>query len=239
LPGFHSGAWEPGKNPAFKKCKLNLKDARSLLKKMAVQDKNNRTKIYTGDIVAGSLLITESRKIAQLLLNKVNEDQWHQAIILDNILQKRSPVAAKRQALLIRNRLTLMEPDLWELICKGNNDISVQALLSAAIKYSRLVGDFLDQVVRKHWRTFKPVISVKDWKYFIEICAQADPHVLEWTESTRAKLKQVVFRILAESNYIDSTRSGKIKPVIVLPEIRKYLTRHSEEYVLRCMLATQ
>ncbi|MCD6185273.1 MAG: DUF1819 family protein [Deltaproteobacteria bacterium] len=206
---------------------------------MAVQNKNNRTKNYTGDIVAGSLLITESRKIAQLLLNKVNDDQWHQAIIVDNVLQKRSPIAAKRQAQLIKNRLTLMKPDLWELICKGNNDVSVQALLSAAIKYSRLVGDFLDQVVREHWRTFKPAISVKDWKYFIEICAQSDPHVLEWTESTYAKLKQVVFRILAESHYINSTRSGQIQPVIILPEIRKYLTSHSEWYVLRCMQATQ
>ena len=206
---------------------------------MAVQNKNNRTKIYTGDIVAGSLLITESSNIAQLLLNKVNDDEWHQAIIVDNILQKRSPVAAKKQALLIRNRLTLMGPDLWAMICKGNNDVSVQALLAAAIKYSRLVGDFLDQVVREHWRTFKPVISVKDWKYFIEICAQSDPHILEWTKSTCAKLKQVVFRILAESNYINNTRSGQIQPVIILPEIRKYLTRHSEEYVLRCMLATQ
>ena len=206
---------------------------------MAVQDKHNRTKLYTGDIVTGSLLITESRKIAQLLLNKVNDDEWHQAIIVDNILQKRSPVSAKKQARLIRNRLTRMEPDLWTMICKGGNDVSIQALLAAAIKYSRLVGDFLNQVVREHWRTFKPAINAKDWKYFIEICAQSDPHVLEWTESTRARLKQVVFRILAESNYINSTRSGKIQPVIVLPEIRKYLTRHSEEYVLRCMQATQ
>ncbi|MGB9500399.1 MAG: DUF1819 family protein [Dissulfuribacterales bacterium] len=189
---------------------------------MAVQDKNNRTKIYTDDIVAGSLLITKSRNIAQLLLNKVNNDEWHQAIIVDNILQKRSPVAAKRQALLIRNRLTLMEPDLWAIICKGNNDVSVQALLAAAIKYSKLVGDFLDQVVQKHWRTFKPAISVNDWKYFIEICAQSDSHVLEWTKSTRAKLKQVVFRILAEPSYINNTRSGPIQPVIILPEIRKY-----------------
>ena len=93
--------------------------------------------------------------------------------------------------------------------------------------------------MREHWRTFKPAISVKEWKYFIEICAQSDPHILKWTESTRAKLKQVVFRILAESSYINSTRSGQIQPVTVLPEIKQYLTGHSEKYVLRCMQATQ
>ena len=206
---------------------------------MAVQDKNNRTKFYTGDIIIGSLLITESRKIAQLLLKGADNDEWHQAIIVDNILRKRSPVSAKKQARLIKNRLTRMEPDLWAIICKGGNDVSIQALLAAAIKYSRLVGDFLDQVIREHWRTFKPAIGVNDWKYFIEMCAQTDPHVLEWTESTCAKLKQIVFRILAESGYINNTRSGRIQPVTVLPEVGRYLIRHSEGYVLRCMQATQ
>lgn len=195
-------------------------------------------RIYTGDIVAGSLLITESRKIVELLLKQVNDDEWHQAIVVDNILQKRSPIAARRQARLIKNRLILMEPGLWELVHKGRSDVSIQALLTAAIKHSRLLGDFLGQVVHEHWRTFKPAINVKDWKYFFETCSQADPQMLKWTESTRSKLKQIVFRILAESGYINNTRAGQLQPVTVLPEVKKYLTEHSENYVLGCMQAT-
>jgi len=194
---------------------------------------------YNGDIVAGSLLITESRIIAKLLLRKVNEEGWHQAIVIDNLLQKRSPVAAQRQARLIRNRLILMKPDLWEIIHRGNNELSIQAVLAAAIKHSRLLGDFMDQVVHENWRTFKPKIIVKDWKYFFETCSQADPQMLKWTESTRKKLKQIIFRILAESNYINTTRSGQLQSVTVLPEIQQYLTDNSERYVLRCMKATQ
>ena len=132
-----------------------------------------------------------------------------------------------------------MEPDLWELVHKGKNEVSIQALLAASIKQSRLLGDFLIQVVHENWRTFKPKINVKDWKYFFETCSQADSQMLEWTESTRKKLKQIIFRILAESNYIDSTRSGQLQPVTVLPEIKQYLTNNSERYVLSCMKATQ
>jgi hypothetical protein len=199
---------------------------------------NNRIK-YSGDIVAGSLLIAESRKIAKLLIEGVDDKAWHNAIVIENILQKRSPVAAKRQAILIKNRLTLMKPDLWELVHKGKSDISIQALLASAIKHNRLLGDFLGQVVHEHWRTFKPEINVKDWKYFFETCSQVDPEILKWTESTRSKLKQIVFRILAESKYIDKTRSGQIQSVRVLPKIKQYLTQNSEDYVLRCMQATQ
>jgi len=206
---------------------------------MVIQNKNDISETYAGDIVAGSLLIAESRKIARLLLKQVNDDEWHQAIVIDNILQKRSPVAAKRQARLIKNRLILMKPALWELVQKGNNDISIQAILAAAIKHSRLLGDFLTHVVHEHWRTFKPRINMKDWRYFFETCSQADPQMLEWTESTRKKLKQIIFRILAESNFIDTTRSGQLQSVTVLPEIKQYLTDNSERYVLSCMKATQ
>ena len=200
---------------------------------------NNKLAIYAGDIVAGALLIPESRKIASLLLQRVNDDAWHKAIVIDNILQKRSPVAATRQARLIKSRLILMKPDLWKLVQKGKSEVSVQAILASAIKHSRVLGDFLDQVVHENWRTFKPKINVKDWKFFFETCSQADPQMLEWTESTRKKLKQIIFRILAESNYIDTTRSGKLQSVSVLPEIKQYLTDNSERYVLRCMKATQ
>ena len=195
--------------------------------------------IYNGEIVAGSLLIPESRKIARLLLNGVDKIKWHQAIIVDNILQKRSPAAAKRQAKLIRNRLELMRPELWERIEKGSSDIAAQALMAAAIKHSRLLGDFMDKIIREKWRTFKQRVSAKDWTELLETCSQIDSTVLEWSDSTLSKLRQVTFRILAEAKYIDGTRTLKLLPVSVFPEVRRYLTDNDEEYVLRCMEVTQ
>ncbi|MCD6586776.1 MAG: DUF1819 family protein [Desulfobacteraceae bacterium] len=200
-------------------------------------DKIN-TQIYNGEIVAGSLLIPESRHIAKLLIANADAAAWHQAIVIDNVLQKRSPAAAKRQAKLIKNRLSLMQPALWEMIDQGSNDVATQAALAAAVKHSRLLGDFMDQVIRVHWKTFITKISTTDWNSFIETCIQKDPVIDTWTDSTRAKLKQVVFRILAESKYIDGTRSLTLLPVSIVPEIKQYLVKNSEEYVLRCMNVT-
>ncbi len=196
---------------------------------------SDNTVIYKGDIVAGALLLRESREIARLLLDNVDPETWQRAIVVENILQKRSPVTAMRQARLIRDRLTLMGPDLWKLVTHGPREGATQALLAAAIKHSRLVGDFLDAVVRKHWRTFTPAICVKDWKDFLETCAQVDPHVDRWTDSTRTKLRQIVFRMLAEARYIQDTRSLWLLPVSIVPEVEQYLINHSEKYVLRCM----
>ena len=197
------------------------------------------TNIYNGDIVAGSLLIQETRKIASLLLNNVTDKEWKRAIKIDNILQKRSPASAIRQARLIENRLTLMTPELWRLIKEGNSDIAVQAILAASIKHSRLLGDFMNKTLREHWLTFNYKISAKDWNDYLETCVQIDPKVSEWKDSTISKLKQVVFRILAEAKYIDNTRTLKLLPVSIVPELRHYLTKNSENYVLKCMEVTQ
>jgi hypothetical protein len=152
--------------------------------------KNGARKEFNGDIVAGSLLLAESRKIARLLLGSVEKDAWYRAVVVENILQKRSPATAKRQARLIRDRLESMPPDLWRMVADGNAELATQALLAAAIKHSRLLGDFLDQVVRQHVMSFDFRLSAGHWSDYIESCEHLDPNIHGWTESTRRKLRQ-------------------------------------------------
>jgi len=199
----------------------------------------NIQKIYNAEIVAGSLLVPESRKIAELMLSNPDEETWHRALKIDNILQKRSPATAKREAKLIKNRLMHMKQEIWEMIYCGSSDLAAQSVLVCAIKHSRLLGDFMYEVIRDHWLTFDLHISSKDWREFWDSCSQIDPGILEWSEKTYNKLRQVVFRILAEASYLDNTKTLKLLPVIVLPEVRGYLLNNDEEYVLKCMQVTE
>jgi hypothetical protein len=190
---------------------------------------------YNGEIVAGSLLISESRQIARLLLDGANDKKWHRKIAVENILQKKSSKSAERQARLIRNRLSMVNAELWELIINGSFETATQAILAASIKHNHLIGDFMDTVIRQHWQTFKKNISVKDWEDFLRTCAQINPKVDAWSANTRIKLRQVVFRILAESGYIENTRTCLLLPVTIIPEIRTFLLNNNKTYVLRCM----
>ncbi len=196
---------------------------------------NLQPQIYSGEIVAGALLVEESRKAAQLLIDDVETQEWRQAIVIDNILQKKSPETAKRQGRLIKARLSLMNRDLWKMIVEGSSETASQALLAASIKHSRLVGDFMDTVLRQHWLTFTKQVTTADWKDYLDECSQIEPHVESWKPSTRSKLKQVVFRMLSEANYIDNTRNCKLMPVFLTPQVRGYLIKNDESYVLRCM----
>ena len=64
-------------------------------------------KKYLGDLIGGSLMITEAQLIAELLLSDPSKEQWDEAIVEQNILQKRSPASAKRNGTIIRVQLYL------------------------------------------------------------------------------------------------------------------------------------
>jgi hypothetical protein len=132
-----------------------------------------------------------------------------------------------------------MKPSLWKMIVDSHSDLSTRAVMAAAVKHSRLVGGFMDSVVRRHWQTFQKSISDTDWNHFLSECAQLDPGVEAWSENTRKKLKQVVFRILAESGYISDTKNRVLQSVSIEPELIQYLSANNEDYVLHCMSATE
>jgi hypothetical protein len=191
--------------------------------------------MYTADLTAGSLLVPESMRIAGLLLQGATDEQFRRAILIDNILQKKSQATARRVAQLCRNRLELMTPALWRLVVDGSADERAQALLAAAVKQSRLLGDFMRTVLREQVRLFIGVLSKGEWRQYLDTCSQIDPAVATWAQTSRDKLGEVVFRILAESKYIDSTRSRRILPVALAPRLRRYLVEQDETYVLNCM----
>lgn len=190
---------------------------------------------YDAEIVAGSLLLQESRHIARLLLRNADDKDWYQTLFIENVLQKTSPASTKRLTSLLRKRLGLMPPELWEMVANGTTEVAIQSLLAAAIKHSRLLGDFMLQVVRRHYKEFNAKLLPREWDSFLEECAHIDPTVESWSQSTKNKMGQVVYRILAEAGYLDDTRSLNVQPVMITPEVSKFLHAHKEEYILKCM----
>lgn len=190
---------------------------------------------YKADITAGALKLPESRVIAGLLLRGVSDKEWRQAIYDDNILQTRSPKTAKRLAVLIRGRLSSVEAPLWKLIHDGSAKEASHACLAAAVKASYLLGDFLDLVLREQYGTFKETLSLTVWTDFIDDCRGRDPDMPQWAESTITRMRSSVFTILVEAGYMESTKTRKLQRVHIVKPVLRYLDKHNEDYVLRCI----
>jgi hypothetical protein len=189
---------------------------------------------YKADITAGALKLPESRLIADLLLHQVDGEGWMDAILTKNVLRVRNPATARRLTRLIRARLEPMGPLLWELVRDGNGRVATHALFAAAVRQSRLLGDFLDIVVREQYRLFSTVLTNKLWADYLEGCRERDSDMPLWNETTRRRLRSSVFQMLAQAGYIENARSLKLQTVHIAEEVLRILKNNKEEYVLRC-----
>lgn len=190
---------------------------------------------YKANFTKGGLMVLESRIVADLLLRDVDPAGWKQAIEGQNVLAKRSVTTASTKAALIRARLQTMTGDLWRLVRDGSKPVATHAVFAATIKYSPLFGDFLDLVVRDLYRRFEPTLKPQHWDRYLEDCRSRDPSTPEWTTATQEKLRTRVFGMMTEAGYLSDSRTRRLKPVQVSPEVVRYLKESNEGHALRCM----
>ena len=192
--------------------------------------------VYNAEISAGSLMLPESRRIAGLLLSSPSREQWFAAVKLDNLLQKRTPATARRQAQLIRKRLETLEEEGLKLIATGSQEVATQLLFAAAVKHSRILADFLLDVYAGKLRRLEQSLSpAKDWDAFLAECVRRDPELANLSASTKAKVLQVILRVLAEGRYVDSTRTLRLTPPHLHPGVVSYFKRHGETELIAIM----
>lgn len=191
--------------------------------------------LYNAEISAGSLLPLESKRLAALLLTQPDDAAWWHAVEVENVLQKKTPATARRQATLICKRLATLDTQGLNLIVEREQEVVLQLLLVAAIKHSQLLGDFLRSVYADRQRRLETHLAPVVWQDFLAECAHRDPAVATWSESTRAKLFQVIVRILVEAKYLDSARSMKLTPRSLHPDVRRYLSARHDTQVLDCL----
>ena len=182
-------------------------------------------------------MLPESRRIARLLLTHPTPEQWDEALKSENLLQKK-PATARRQARLIRNRLVTLDDDGLQIVAEGDGELSTQVLLAAAARHSLLLSDFLRDVYGADLRRLERTLSHRQWEAFLVECEHRDPAVGAWAGTTRAKLFQVIVRILAEAKYLDSARHMGLTPPMLHPKARAYLNRLGDAATLARMEAT-
>lgn len=180
--------------------------------------------LYNAEISAGSLLIPESRRIAELMLTQPSTEAWDEAIVRDNILQKK-PATAKRQSNLIRKRLQTLDVQGLQLIVQSDAELCGQLLMAAALRHSQLIADFMRDVYAADLRQLERSLSHRQWDSFLTECAHRDDGVNAWATSTRLKLFQVIVRILVEAKFLDSTKTMQLTPPMLHPRLHTYLSQ--------------
>lgn len=123
---------------------------------------------YDSDLIGGSLMVRESRLIADLLLREATPEQWHQAIQIDNILQKRTAASAQRNATAIRKRLERLEPDFWKALRDGDDELATQVAFCGALERNLLLIEFMETVMREAYISQAQYLDSYIWSDFLE-----------------------------------------------------------------------
>lgn len=190
---------------------------------------------YDSDLIGGSLLVREARVIAGLLLSKADDAEWKRVIHTENRLQKRSPATAKRQASALRKRLERLDEPFWRALRDGDDELATQVAFVAALERNLLLVEFVETVLKDAFILRAEKLAQYQWMDFLEDRAHRDPTIAGWTESSKKKMGQVVFRILAEVGLLQSTRSLRLQNLLVRPEVN-VLLEDSRRYRIKACL---
>jgi hypothetical protein len=192
---------------------------------------------YNAKITVGGLMAAEGRIVAKLMADGALNDahKWKRAIQTENVLQKRSPRTAHRQADLIAQRLRAFNTDGLTLVANGSRDTSRQLLLAATLVHSNLLSDFFTEVLKPKHRQFEPQLSHQDWHSFFAECIQRQPDLDTFSDSTKAKLREIAWKVLREAGYISSVRSPTLSPIVLTTEVITYLEGGPHRQVLNNM----
>ncbi len=182
-------------------------------------------KIYLGDIIGGSIMLRESRLIAQLLLQHPDDKAWERAIVEENLLQKNSVHSAKRMASTVRKRLELMSDDFLSDLLTVPDDLAKQMIMLAILCQSPVLMDFMATEVADARRMYRDVMRSDDWPEFFASRQRVIANLDQYSSSSIQKMGSNVFKILADVGYLESARSKRLKNIYVLPEIREWAVR--------------
>ena len=196
-------------------------------------------KNYLGDLNGGSLLVTESRVIAEIQLRKLAEKEWKQLIVEDNVLQKKSPQTALRFAKVIRNRLNLMSEHFINVLLEVPDRAYIQLLMAAFMVQSPVIVDFMRECLAEARRTYKPDISSDAWLHFIEDRVKLFPDLSSYSDSTLKRMGSNVIKALVDTGYLSSTRQRQIQTVYLLPEVKAALIQINRQELIEVMECTQ
>lgn len=172
---------------------------------------------YRLSFTTGGLFHREAVRLAALYLDLGDWNSVREKVIAENLLQTRTLNTLKRVCSEVISRLRTLSPSELEFLVEGSHQEQTNLLWLAVCRRYRFIADFAVEVLRERYITLKSDLSFDDFDSFFNRKSEWHSELDELTPSTRGKLRQVLFKILREVDFI--TGSNRIKPAILSPRL--------------------
>ena len=171
---------------------------------------------YSAKLTAEPFLYNETKIIAQYLLDGISLEELKRKNIEENLIKYKSPKSIVRVNSPIFRRLNVMDSEMLDEFVHTDIDTSKYILLYTIMKTDRLVRDFIIEVYKDKLLMKKEYIEKFDIDNWYEEKSILSKALRERTESTSAKLKQVIMKILQDSGLVikEKNRFKIVRPLL-------------------------
>lgn len=188
---------------------------------------------YNGGLTREQFLFHEMRTTAKLLIDGLSEEDAVNKIISDNLFQYPTEREIKKMARVCITRLkSMQDKSLINAIATNSSDVAKQICLYAMMKYNRLVWDFMVTVIGEKYRQQNLSFSKLDLNVFFMRLQEQDDNIASWAESTVNKIKQVLVKVLVENEFLDSTKSDHLNPVLISSVLENAIKSNNDDIAL-------
>ena len=173
-------------------------------------------KDYSAKLTAEPFLYNETKTIAKFLLDGEEEEKLRKRNIEENLIKYKSPKSIVRVNSPIFRRLDAMDKEMLEDFVYSDIENSKHILLYAIMKTDKLVRDFIMEVYKDKLMMRKEYIEKFDIDNWYEEKCILSNTLKERSETTSAKLKQVIMKIMQDSGLVikEKTRFKIVRPLL-------------------------
>lgn len=187
----------------------------------------------SGQITREQFLFYEMRTTAKLLQEGLDEKEVIEKIMEENLFQYPTEKMIGQMARTCITRLKAMgDESLIAAIANKPSDEAKQICVYAMMKRYRLVWDFMVIVIGEKYRMQEFSFGKKDVNVFFIQLQEQDDYVAGWSESTMNKIRQVLIKMLVETEYLDSTKADHINPVWLHPILENAIRSNNDDIIL-------
>ena len=194
---------------------------------------NNSPYKGSAQITRNPFLFYEMRTTAKLIQEGLDDKEIINRIVTENLFQYPTEKSIRQMAKACVERLKGMgDETLIEALASQSSDTAKQICLYAMMKQYRLVWDFMITVIGEKYRLQDFSFGQMDVNVFFMRLQEQDDYVAGWSENTVKKLRQILIRILKETDYLDTIKSDHINPVWLNPILENAIKNNNDDRAL-------
>ena len=182
--------------------------------------------IYNMSFTAGAAMMNETIAVAEALLEcDGNWERTKEKTFRENLMNKDKLSSNQRYFLLMKQRLEVLNDTEIRMLVNSTVAVQRMIVLLAICKAHAFIFDFITEMVRECFYNLHERLTNADFNEFFNEKKYEHPELERVTEQTVHKMRQVTFRILEQTELIESAESGELR--------RPYLTEALERLIVQ------